>query len=63
MLLQCQGGDQRPSEESRVPEVAMAGIAYVATKDQPCTDFPLKHDGGDHPAVILDLESWVLVPR
>jgi 2-methylfumaryl-CoA hydratase len=44
-------------------DVGALRLRTVATKDQPCADFPLKQDGGDHPAVILDLDYWVLVPR
>ena len=39
-------------------------LRTVATKDQPCGDFPLKNeDGKEHPAVLLDLDYWVLMPR
>jgi len=38
-------------------------LRTVATKDQPCTDFPLQAGGADDPAVILDLDYWVLIPR
>lgn len=38
-------------------------VRMVATKNKPCRDFPLK-DGEDYdPAVILDLDLWVLAPR
>jgi 2-methylfumaryl-CoA hydratase len=44
-------------------DVGALRLRTVATKDRPCPDFPLK--GGDEydPAVILDLDYWVLVPR
>ncbi len=56
-------------------DVGALRLRTVATKDQPCADFPLKvharagqgPDPGagadDDPAVILDLDYWVLLPR
>jgi len=44
-------------------DVGALRLRTIATKDQPCGEFPLKQDGADHPAVILDLDYWVLVPR
>src|SRR5204863_6813683 len=44
-------------------DVGALRLRTVATKDQPCAEFPLQQDGGDHPAVILDLDYWVLMPR
>jgi 2-methylfumaryl-CoA hydratase len=38
-------------------------VRTVATKNQPCDGFPLKEGDGDDPAVILDLDYWVLMPR
>ena len=39
-------------------------LRLVAAKDHPCQDFPLKDaDGKDHPAVVLDFDYWVLMPR
>ncbi len=38
-------------------------VRTVATKDKPCKDFPLKAGEEDDPAVILDLDYWVLIPR
>ena len=34
-----------------------------ATKDHPAQDFPSEVDGKAHPALILDLDYWVLIPR
>ena len=48
----------RPSSD-----VGALRLRTIATKDHPCADFPLKQDGADHPAVILDLDYWVLMPR
>jgi len=39
-------------------------IRTVAAKDHPCGDFPDQGpDGKPHPAVVLDLDYTVLVPR
>ena len=51
------------AELPRRPDVGALRLRTVATKDQPCADFPLKQDGADHPAVILHLDYWVLMPR
>jgi 2-methylfumaryl-CoA hydratase len=44
-------------------DVAALRLRTVATKDKPCADFPLKEGDADDPAVILDLDYWVLMPR
>ncbi|MGN6750729.1 MAG: MaoC family dehydratase [Xanthobacteraceae bacterium] len=38
-------------------------LRTVATKDQPCGEFPLKSGDDYDPAVLLDLDYWVLIPR
>ena len=38
-------------------------VRTVATKDRPCTDFPLKSGDDYDPAVLLDLDYWVLMPQ
>ena len=38
-------------------------LRTVAAKDHPCADFPLKSGEEDHPAVLLDLDYWALMPR
>jgi 2-methylfumaryl-CoA hydratase len=44
-------------------DVGALRLRTIATKDRPCPDFPMK-DGDDYdPAVILDLDYWVLMPR
>lgn len=44
-------------------DVGALRLRTVATKDRPCSDFPYK-DGEDYdPAVVLDLDYWVLMPR
>jgi len=52
--------------KSKLPgreDVGALRLRTVATKDRPCTDFPLKSGEGDDPAVILDLDYWALIPR
>jgi len=44
-------------------DVGALRLRTIATKDRPCADFPLKQNEADDPAVILDLDYWVLVPR
>jgi 2-methylfumaryl-CoA hydratase len=44
-------------------DVGALRLRTVATKDRPCADFPLKDGDADDPAVILDLDYWVLMPR
>ena len=44
-------------------DVGALRLRTVATKDHPCQDFPLKSGETDHPAVLLDLDYWVLMPR
>ena len=42
---------------------ARCRLRTVAAKDHPCADFPLKSGDEDHPAVLLDLDYWVLMPQ
>jgi 2-methylfumaryl-CoA hydratase len=44
-------------------DVGALRLRTVATKDKPCANFPLKEGDADDPAVILDLDYWVLMPR
>ncbi len=44
-------------------DVGALRLRTVATKDRPCPDFPLKEGDGYDPAVILDLDYWVLMPK
>ncbi len=44
-------------------EVGALRLRTVATKDRSCADFPLKAGEEDDPAVLLDLDYWVLMPR
>ena len=44
-------------------DVGALRLRTVATRDRPCADFPYK-DGEEYdPAVLLDLDYWVLMPR
>ena len=38
-------------------------LRLVATKNRPCADFPDRSDKDYDPAVILDLDYWVVMPR
>jgi 2-methylfumaryl-CoA hydratase len=51
------------SELPKRDDVGAIRLRSVATKDQPCNDFPYKSGENDDPAVILDLDYWVLIPR
>jgi 2-methylfumaryl-CoA hydratase len=44
-------------------DVGALRLRTVATKDCPCADFPLKVGNDDDPAVLLELDCWVLMPR
>ena len=44
-------------------DVGALRLRTVATKDRPCADFPYKEGEAYDPAVILDLDYWVLLPR
>ncbi|HET9714756.1 MAG TPA: MaoC family dehydratase [Pseudolabrys sp.] len=44
-------------------DVGALRLRTIATKDRPCADFPLKNGDEYDPAVILDLDYWVIVPR
>ena len=54
-------------ETAELPGRADCGalrLRTVAAKDRPCADFPLKDAEGKYdPAVLLDLDYWVLLPR
>ncbi|HEX2652606.1 MAG TPA: MaoC family dehydratase [Xanthobacteraceae bacterium] len=43
-------------------DVGALRLRTVATKDRPCADFPGKTGEDYDPAVILDLDYWVLLP-
>ena len=45
-------------------DMAALRLRSVAAKDRPCADFPLRRDDGAYdPAVVLDLDYSVLLPR
>ena len=44
-------------------DVGALRLRTIATKDKPCADFPLKSGDDYDPAVILDLDYWVLMPK
>ncbi len=44
-------------------DVGALRLRTIATKDRPCADFPFKQGEDYDPAVILDLDYWVLMPR
>ncbi len=44
-------------------DVGALRLRTVATKDRPCEDFPYKTGEEYDPAVILDLDYWVLTPK
>jgi 2-methylfumaryl-CoA hydratase len=44
-------------------DIGALRLRTVAAKDHPCADFPLRAGADDHPAVLLDLDYWVLMPR
>jgi 2-methylfumaryl-CoA hydratase len=44
-------------------DVGALRLRTVATKNRPCGDFPDRDGEGYDPAVILDLDYWVVAPR
>jgi 2-methylfumaryl-CoA hydratase len=54
-------------EKAALAERADVGALHlrtIAAKDQHCAEFPdAGADGNPHPAVVLDLDYWVLMPR
>ncbi len=44
-------------------DVGALRVRTIATKDRPCADYPLMVGDAYDPAVILDLDYWVLIPR
>ncbi|MFL6795993.1 MAG: MaoC family dehydratase [Xanthobacteraceae bacterium] len=47
----------------RREDVGALRLRLIAAKDHPCADFPLKQGQEDHPAVLLELDYWALIPR
>ncbi|MCK9993232.1 MAG: 2-methylfumaryl-CoA hydratase [Alphaproteobacteria bacterium] len=53
-------------EKAEIPgrkDVGALRVRLFATKDHPCADFPGVTEGGHDPAVILDLDYWLLMGR
>ena len=54
-------------EKAELPgrgDLGVLRMRLITTKDCPCDSFPGKQaDGTYHPAVTLDLDYWVLMPR
>jgi 2-methylfumaryl-CoA hydratase len=44
-------------------DVGAVRLRTIATRDRPCEDFPFKSGEDYDPAVLLDLDYWVLMPR
>ncbi len=44
-------------------DVGALRIVTRATRDLPCTDYPVTDAVGDAPGVILELDYWALMPR
>jgi 2-methylfumaryl-CoA hydratase len=44
-------------------DVGALRLRTIATKDKPCADFPVEDRDAENPAVILDLDYWVLMPK
>jgi len=44
-------------------DVGALRLRTIATRDRPCEDFPFKSGDDYDPAVLLDLDYWVLMPR
>ena len=44
-------------------DVGALRLRTIATRDRPCDDYPLKTGEEYDPAVLLDLDYWVLMPR
>jgi 2-methylfumaryl-CoA hydratase len=50
------------SEIAARSDVGALRIRTIATKNQPCAEFPGRAEGGYHPAVILEFDYWALIP-
>jgi 2-methylfumaryl-CoA hydratase len=44
-------------------DVGALRLRTIAAKDHPCADFPGRQGETYHPAVVLELDYWVLMPR
>ena len=53
-------------ENSELPgrtDVGALRVRMVATKNQPCAEFPDRAGDGYDPSVVLDFDIWVVIPR
>jgi 2-methylfumaryl-CoA hydratase len=53
-------------ERAEIPgrgDIGALRIRTIATKDRPCADCPDKSGDAYDPAIILDLDYWVLMPK
>ncbi len=55
-------------ETAEIPgrdDVGALRLRTIATKDKPCTNYPLLEEGTNNykPSVILDIDYWALAPR
>jgi 2-methylfumaryl-CoA hydratase len=44
-------------------DIGALRLRTIATRDRPCEDFPFKSGDDYDPAILLDLDYWVLMPR
>jgi 2-methylfumaryl-CoA hydratase len=44
-------------------DVGALRLRTIATRDRPCANYPDKTGGDYDPAVLLDLDYWVLILR
>jgi 2-methylfumaryl-CoA hydratase len=44
-------------------DVGALRLRTIATKDQPCSDYPWKQGDQYDPAIVLDFDYWALIPR
>lgn len=51
------------SELKDRPDIGALRLRTVATKNNPCFNYPDKENGGYHPSVVLDLDYWAIIPR
>ena len=45
------------------PDVGALRLRTIAARDRPCDDFPFKSGDDYDPAILLDLDYWVLIAR
>ena len=49
--------------DERLYDLGALRLRTYAVKNRTAADFPGRNDGGYDPAVVLDLDYWVLMPR